>query len=270
LLWAAWIATFSAGCGREVGPGDLVLATTTSVANSGVLDRLLPLYEQDSGRIVRVLQVGSGQALKLFAEGRADAAISHAPSAESRELHNHPGWWYRKIMYNDFVIVGPPADPAGASAASDAVDAMRTIARGNDRFLSRGDSSGTHERERQLWDAAGISPPPGRLIVTGTGMAQTLRVADANGAYTLADRGTYLALAASISLRVLHEGDSRLLNTYAVLADRSNVDGLSFAKWLAEGAGRAHLETFVRDRVIVGFTPWPEGVDGSRPDARPW
>jgi tungstate transport system substrate-binding protein len=100
-------------------------------------------------------------------------------------------------------------------------------------------------------------------------MAQTLRVADANGAYTLADRGTYLALAASISLRVLHEGDPRLLNTYAVLADPSNAGGLAFAKWLAEGAGHAHLETFVRDRVIVGFTPWPKGVDGSRPDARP-
>lgn len=256
-------------CNRASAPRSVVLATTTSVANSGILDRLLPHYRQEMGRAVQVLQVGSGQALQLLGASQADVAISHAPAAEARALEEHPSWWYRKIMFNDFVIVGPTADPAGVAGATDAADAMRRIARSTSRFLSRGDSSGTHERERQLWTVAGESPPADRLIPTGTGMGQTLRAADGTGAYTLTDRGTHTALAGSLALAILFEGDPRLLNTYAVLVDPANAGGLVFAKWLTQGAGRAHLENYVRLGTIVGFTPWPADVDGSRPDARP-
>jgi tungstate transport system substrate-binding protein len=251
-------------CSRADGP--LILATTSSVANSGLLDVVLAAYR---GGTVRPVLVGSGRALEMLAAGSADVVISHAPARETADLAAHPSWTYRKILYNDFLIVGPPEDPAGVAGAGDAVEAMTRIAQSAARFLSRGDESGTHERERDLWAAAGLEPEPARLVVAGAGMGQTLRVAGSTGAYTLTDRGTYEALRESIRLRVLFEGDPRLLNTYAVIADPANEAGAVFARWLSAGAGREVMGEALRAGRVRGFVVWPSGVAGSAPASRP-
>ena len=243
----------------------LVLATTTSVGNSGLLDRLLPEY----GEVVRPVLVGSGRAIEMLASGTADVVISHAPERETAALGEHPGWWYRKILFNDFLIVGPRDDPAGVRQARNALDAMRRIATQGATFLSRGDESGTHERELALWREAGVQPEGERLVVAGAGMGQTLRIASGTGAYTLTDRGTFEALRQSVNLEILHEGDERLLNTYAVLADPARTRGQRFATWLAEGDGQAVLRELVTGEEVRGFSIWPDGADRNRPDAVP-
>jgi tungstate transport system substrate-binding protein len=253
-------------CSRPEPQHPLLLATTTSVANSGLLDRVLPAYQP---RRVRALQVGSGLALDMAATGSADVVISHAPEREARTLKSHPKWFYRKILYNDFLIVGPQSDPAGIKDMTDAAAAMKLILDSGQRFLSRGDESGTHERERQLWAAAGVAGSD-RIVVAGAGMGQTLRIANSTDAYTLTDRGTFEALASSLQLRALVSGDPRLLNTYAVLADSANEPGLAFARWLAEGGGRATLTTVLTSGQVRGFSIWPAERDGTRPDSRPF
>jgi tungstate transport system substrate-binding protein len=260
--WMSGLCALLMACGHATAPG--ILATTTSVANSGLLDRLLPAYD----RPIRVSPVGSGVALGLLARGDADVALTHAPEQEAKALQEHPAWWYRKILYNDFLIVGPPDDPAHVRGSEDAVAAMRRIARAGATFISRGDSSGTHERERKLWDLAGETPAPPHLVVAGAGMGQTLRVASTTDAYTLTDRGTFEALSGSIRSLVLYAGDGRLLNTYAVIADPRNAAGLRFARWLVEGAGRGTLEEIV-PRQVKGFSIWPKGSRQDTPDALP-
>lgn len=253
-----------AACGRVEPP--VVLATTTSLGTAGVLDRVLPAYREET---VRPVLVGSGRALEMLAAGTADVVISHAPAREAAMLRTHPSWYYRKILYNDFLIVGPPDDPAAVAQAADAVDAMLRIAASGATFLSRGDESGTHERERALWAEAGTVPDSSRLVVAGAGMGQTLRVASGAGAYTLTDRGTFQALRSSISLAALHEGDPRLLNTYAVIATPDRERGMAFGRWLAEGPGNDVLRAVVSGGEIRGFTIWPAGSEASRPDATP-
>lgn len=253
-----------AACGRVEPP--VVLATTTSLGTAGVLDRVLPAYREET---VRPVLVGSGRALEMLAAGTADVVISHAPAREAAMLRTHQSWYYRKILYNDFLIVGPSDDPAGVAQAADAVDAMRRIAASGATFLSRGDESGTHERERALWAEAGTAPDSARLVVAGAGMGQTLRVANGAGAYTLTDRGTFQALRSSISLAALHEGDPRLLNTYAVIATPDRERGMAFGRWLAEGAGNDVLRDVVTGGEIRGFTIWPAGSEASRPEATP-
>jgi tungstate transport system substrate-binding protein len=251
----------------HAGPAPVVLATTTSVANSGLLDHVLPAYE---GPTVRTRQVGSGRALEELAAGTANVVISHAPEGEAEMLRRHPGWFYRKVLYNEFLIVGPGNDPANIAGLSDAVTAMKRIAESGQRFLSRGDESGTHERERQLWAATGITPNARQVIVAGAGMGQTLRIASETGAYTLTDRGTFDAFANSLRLRVLVSGDPRLLNTYAVIADPSDEPGIRFARWLSQGDGRRVMAVTLRDGAVRGFTLWPADRNGSQPDARPF
>lgn len=258
------LSLIGAACSRVDAP--VVLATTTSVGNAGLLDRVLLGYERAS---VRPVLVGSGRALEMLASGTADVVISHAPGRERALLKEHPTWWYRKILFNHFLIAGPPEDPADVRGAADAVDGMRRIAASTATFLSRGDESGTHERERELWSAARASPGPARLVVAGAGMAQTLRIAGRTGAYTLTDRGTFLALQGSIALVLLHEGDPRLLNTYCVIADPRNARGAQFARWLAEGPGRELMRRALQSGEIKGFESWPDAADGTTPEARP-
>lgn len=254
----------TAACARNEGP--IILATTSSVGNSGLLDAVLPSYPDGT---VRSVLVGSGRALDMLAGNSADVVISHAPARESAALAAHPDWSYRKILYNDFIIVGPAEDPARVRDATGAVEAMTRIARSDAIFLSRGDESGTHERERELWTAATTAPPAERLVIAGAGMGQTLRIASSSGAYTLTDRGTFQALQGSIGLVVLHQGDPRLLNTYAVIWSPANRPGARFANWLADGNGRDVIAAALRDAKVTGFTPWPDGVDRSKPSARP-
>lgn len=253
-------------------PADpLVLATTTSVGNSGLLDALLPAFEKRHGLPFRVHLAGSGLALRMLDRGEADLVISHAPAAEREALRAHTSWRYRKIMFNDFVIVGPPADPAGVRQAIDASDAMRRIARSRARFLSRGDQSGTHEREAALWKAAGQRPADGLLVVAGAAMGTTLRIASETEGYSLSDRATFLRLAGSLRLAILHEGDEALLNTYSVIVDSGGPrasDAQRFSDWLATGSGRQRVAGYRVDGRQVFFA-WPSGQPNDVPHALP-
>lgn len=197
-------------------PGPLRLATTTSTQDTGLLEVLLPAFEQATGHRVQVVAVGTGKALKLGEHGDADVLLVHAPEAEEAFVAAGFGIERHEVMRNDFLLAGPPDDPAGLSAANGLEDALQRLKRCGRPFLSRGDESGTHVRERQLWALVGGAPPCG--LEVGQGMAATLRMADEKRAYTLTDRGTFLALASSLGLRALFEGDLRLDNVYSVIA----------------------------------------------------
>lgn len=242
-------ATVVIACGPPSPEMTLEIATTTSVQNSGLLDVLLPGYLEATGVTVRVHAAGSGRALQMLEEGLASLVISHAPETERRMLARHPEWVRRPLAYNWFVVVGPPDDPAGVRGAPDAVEVFRRIAVSSAPFVSRGDLSGTHERENALWDAAGVRPPAGRLIVSGRGMAQALRHGDEAQAYTLSDEATFRQLSGGLDLVVLYEGDELLRNVYSVIysedAARPDAPAAAFARWLVEGQGR---------RLVDGFT----------------
>ena len=217
--------------------------------------------------------VGSGLALKMLADGQADVVISHSPAGEEAALRDHPKWDYRKIMFNDFVLVGPPDDPARVKDATNLIDAMRRIAGSAARFISRGDQSGTHEREQQLWARAGAMPSKDRLVVAGAAMGSTLRVTSESGAYTLTDRATFDQLAASLKLVILFEGGSLLLNTYAVVFDPSGpraTEAASFAGWLSDGAGREQIDRYRGKGPTQPFRPWPTGHDRNKPSDTPF
>jgi tungstate transport system substrate-binding protein len=266
--WAVAVALAAlAGCASPSGRGRLDLATTTSVQHSGLLDVLLPSFRERTGIEVRVHAAGSGRALEMLADGIVDLALTHAPDAETRALEAHPQWHYRKIAYNRFLVVGPPDDPAATGRSRDAVDAFTRIAQARAWFVSRGDGSGTHEREQRLWTLAGVTPDPARLIVSGRGMAQALRHADQRRAYTLSDEATFWQFERVLQLATLVQGDDRLLNTYAVVYPESLV-AARFADWLAQDEGR----TVIASYTVAGrsaFTVWPAGCTGTTPAALP-
>ena len=250
-------------CSRP--PESLDIATTTSVQNSGLLEALLPHVPNVA---VRVHAAGSGRALAMLSDGIVDLVISHAPEAEARALSDHPTWTYRKIAYNRFVVVGPRNDPAKVRDATDVVDGFRRMAQAHAIFVSRGDESGTHERERSLWAAAGVRPDQAQLRVSGQGMAVTLRQADEQQGYTLADEATFWQLEQRIGLVPVLEADPRLLNTYAVVYPSSDGTAERFAIWLAQGDGGARIASF-RVQERVAFTIWPAGCPGDVPSALP-
>lgn len=271
-LVAVALALVGAGCARR-SPEPIVLATTTSVGNSGLLDVLLPPFENEVGLRVRVHLVGSGRALRMLERGIADVAISHAPEREEALLREHPGWFYQKLMFNDFVIVGPPADPAGVSGARDPEAAMRRIAGRRVRFVSRGDSSGTHERELMLWRAAGARPDGDALITSGQGMAGTLRVASEMSAYALSDRATFAQIEPAVELKIVYDGGPALLNTYAVVVPQENgrprrSEAAVFGRWLTERRAREIVAAY-RVRGTPAFTVWPDGRAAGSPAAVP-
>lgn len=252
----------------------LVLATTTSVGNSGLLDVLTPALRHDLSIDLRAHLVGSGLSLRMLERGQADISISHAPQLESDMLARHPRWHYRKLMFNDFIIVGPAADPAHVRAAATAAEGMRRIAVGPARFVSRGDRSGTQEREESLWRAAGAHPSGAALLTTGQGMAATLRAANEMNAYTLTDRATFAQLEPVLALKMLLQNDPVLLNTYAVIVPDEGHDASArraaraFATWLATGRGRELIAGF-RVRGTPAFHVWPLDRPGSRPEDQP-
>lgn len=221
----AWLVPlvllFPGGCGtagRQTRT-DVVLATTTSAENSGLLDVILPDFTARTGIRVKVVAVGSGQALALARRGDADIVLSHAPAEEERLVSEGHGLERRVLMHGDFVILGPGTDPAGIKGMRDAAAALARVARSGALFVSRGDDSGTHARERALWEAAGVPPEGPWYISAGAGMSATLRLAAEKGAYTLSDRATYLMTKGRLAdLTVLVEGDGRLRNPYAVIA----------------------------------------------------
>ncbi len=198
----------------------LTLATTTSTQFTGLLDWLHPHFEKRYGAQIHTIAVGTGKALRLGRDGDVDVVLVHAPEAEKKFVSQGYGVNRRRVMFNDFVIVGPRDDPAKISGMGDAADALRRVSARGALWASRGDDSGTHKKEMSLWRAAGILPKGGWYLSLGQGMGYTLRLADEKGAYTLADRGSYLFFAArgKVDLKIVSEGDERLLNPYGVIA----------------------------------------------------
>ena len=253
-----------AACTSRPSP-TLDIATTTSVQNSGLLDYLLPHFAPAQ---VRVHAAGSGRSLEMLADGVVDLVISHAPETEARYLAAHGNWRYRKLAANWFIIVGPREDPGRVGEARDAGEAFRRIAAAAVPFVSRGDQSGTHEREQMLWRVAAVVPPSGRLIVSGRGMALALRHADEINGYTLSDDATFRQLEAQLRLRAFAIADQRLSNTYAVIHPTDNGRAAMFADWLLTGGGRRLISEFRIDGRAA-FTVWPQSCPGDHPTAPP-
>lgn len=206
------------GCGSETEPQRLRLATTTSTENSGLLAVLLPPFERANHAKVDVIAVGTGKALKLGENGDVDVVLVHARAAEDKFIADGFGVGRRDVMHNDFVIVGPKEDPPDLAKARTAAEALKLLADGKVAFVSRGDDSGTHKKEKALWQAAGVEPKGDWYLSAGQGMGAVLRIADEKRACTLTDRGTYLACAGKVDLAVLVEGDDALFNPYGVMA----------------------------------------------------
>ena len=197
---------------------NIILSTTTSTQDSGLLDKLIPIFEKNTGYFVKTIAVGSGQAMAMGKKGEADVLLVHSPAAEKTFVAEGYGINRRLVMHNDFIIVGPPGDPAGIKGMKSAAEAFKKIAASGAIFMSRGDNSGTHAKEKAIWKAVGIKQEGQKWYQqTGLGMGQTLSVAAEKKVYTLADRGTYLALKKNLGLDILVEGDAILLNIYHVI-----------------------------------------------------
>jgi tungstate transport system substrate-binding protein len=196
---------------------NIILSTTTSTQDSGLLDVLVPLFEKQTGYSVKTVSVGTGQALALAAKGDADVALVHAPELEKQYVADGKLLNRRLVMYNDFVIIGPKEDPAKIRTARTAAAALKAIAQMKANFVSRGDNSGTHVLEKSLWKQAGIEPNGSWYIEAGQGMGATLGIANERNGYAITDRGTYLAFAKRVTLPILVEGDRALLNVYSVM-----------------------------------------------------
>ncbi len=219
LLLPVGLGLLLAGCGEHVSrQTTLTLATTTSTRDSGLLEDLLPVFERQTGIAVKVIAVGTGQALELGRRGDADVLLTHAKLAEETFIQEGHGERRIVVMANDFVLLGPREDPARIDESGDVVSALKAIARVGAPFVSRGDRSGTHIKEEQLWEEAGIAPEGEWYLEAGQGMAGTLRVATNKRAYTLSDRSTYLAHRDSLELEIIVQGDTKLRNEYAVIA----------------------------------------------------
>lgn len=204
----------------EAKPGSkgILLATTTSVQDSGLLDLLIPIFERKTGYFVKTIAVGSGQAMAMGMKGEVDVLLVHSPAAEEKFMAEGYGINRRTMMHNDFIIVGPPKDPAKIKGTKLASGAFKKIASAQALFLSRSDHSGTHVKEMEIWKSIGINPEGKRWYhETGLGMGQTLHVTDEKKGYTLSDRGTYLALKKSLGLEILVKGDPNLLNSYHII-----------------------------------------------------
>jgi tungstate transport system substrate-binding protein len=222
--FALLIALGLTACGDDdAGPaeagtdkGQMILATTTSTQDSGLLDELMPRFQDESGCSVKTVAVGSGEALELGEKGDADALLVHSPEAEQAYVDGGHGVSRKAVMHNDFIVVGAENDPAGIEGAGSAAEAFTSIAKAQAPFASRADESGTHTKELSIWEAAGIEPNGSWYIETGQGMAETLTIGSQKQAYTLSDRGTFLATD-NLDSELLVEGGEDLLNPYHVI-----------------------------------------------------
>ena len=218
---------------------EVILATTTSTYDTGLLDVLIPDFQAKTGYVVKPIAVGTGQALAMGERGEADVLLVHAPASERALVAKGAVLDRTLVMHNYYAIVGPPDDPAGIKRGRDAVLALKSIAEAESLFVSRADESGTHKMELSLWAKAGIEPSGSWYQETGQGMGATLNVASEKGGYTLTDRGTFLSLKKNLALETLVEGDPLLLNVYSVMVvnterfSRVNADGgRAFAQYL--------------------------------------
>ena len=234
---------------------EVILATTTSTRDSGLLDYLLPMFEQQTGYKVKMIAVGTGEALKMGQEGNADVLLVHAPASEKTYMEGGYGKERLLVMHNDFIIVGPADDPAKIKSSANSKEAFTAIANAKAIFISRGDDSGTNKAELTLWKSAGITPEGDWYIKTGQGMGDTLRIASEKAGYTLTDRATYLALKDTLNLTILYEGDAALLNIYHVITvnpdkwPKVNYAGaLAFANWLVSPEIQKTIGNFGMDK----------------------
>lgn len=258
-LLATLATAVACGSGGRQG-GRLIIASTTSTEDSGLFDVLIPAFEAaHPGVDAVVVAVGSGEALELGRRRDADVLLVHSPAAESAFIAQSHGHERREVMYNDFVVVGPPSDPAGIRGLGNAANAFARIAEAEATFVSRGDESGTHVRERELWREAGREPAGMWYRDAGQGMGDVLRIASELGAYTLADRGTYQSLAAGLDLEVLVEGDPGLRNVYSVIlvdGARSELAAAAFHAWIRSRAAQALIGEFGAEQFGHSlFTP---------------
>lgn len=233
---------------------DLILATTTSTQDSGLLDVLVPKFEQQTGYKVKTIAVGTGAALAMGEKGEADVLLVHAPKSEKKLVDSGVGINYQLVMHNDFIIVGPAGDPAGIKG-SKTVDAFKMIADKKATFVSRGDDSGTNKKEKDLWNTAGIKPEGSWYQQSGTGMGATLNIASEKQGYTLTDRATYLAQKKNLKLEILLEGDKSLLNIYHVMQvnpekfNKVNKDGgKAFADFMVSPETQKVIGEFGKDK----------------------
>lgn len=229
----------------------LRLATTTSTENSGLLRVILPKFEAWSGQRVHVIAVGTGKAMRLGENGDVDVILVHSRPDEDRFVEQGFGVNRRDVMYNDFVVVGPRADPAGIRGTKDVIAAFRRIAAARATFVSRGDDSGTEKMEKSYWNEAGRRPEGRQYLSVGQGMGEVLTIAGNIGAYTLSDRATYAAYRSKVGLDLLVEGDRRMFNPYGVIAVNparhpgvNHRGAMQFVEWITGAEGR---------RAIAGF-----------------
>ncbi len=223
----------------------IILATTTSTQDSGLLDRLIPLFEKKTGYFVKTIAVGSGQAMAMGQRGEADVLLVHSPSAEEKFVAEGYGVNRKLVMHNDFIIVGPSEDPAKVRGLRSASTSFKKIAFSRALFLSRGDKSGTHLKEEAIWKATGVNPEGQKWYQqTGLGMGQTLSVTSEKKGYTLSDRATFLALKKILGLDILVEGDAILLNVYHVI----EVNPAKWPKVNAQG-GKAFADFIVSKKA---------------------
>lgn len=230
----------------EVTP--LVLASTTSTQDSGLFDVLIPAFTEAYPQYeVKVVAVGTGEALQLGETKDADVLLVHAKADEEQFVVDGFGTERRDVMYNDFIIVGPEGDPAGLADADLASDALALIPDSGASFVTRGDDSGTEKKELKLWDAAGITPEGDWYVSTGQGMGETLRIASEKQAYTLADRATYLSMKDTLELVISYEKSDDLLNQYGVIpiSDATNSEGaMDFTDWITSPEGQTVIEEY--------------------------
>lgn len=235
---------------------NVILATTTSTQDSGLLDVLIPVFEKKTGYFVKTIAVGSGQAMAMGQKGEADVLLVHSPDAEKKFIADNFGMNRRLVMHNDFIVVGPSSDPAKIKGIKSTTEVFKKIAAAQIPFISRGDNSGTHAKEKAIWKAAGLKYEGEKWYQqTGLGMGQTLNVASEKKAYTLADRGTYLALKKRIDLDILAEGDAILLNIYHVIEVNpakfpkvNTVGGKAFADFMVSKEAQDMIKTFGVDK----------------------
>jgi tungstate transport system substrate-binding protein len=226
----------------QMNDRDMILATTTSTQDSGLLDLLVPIFEQQTGFKVKTIAVGTGAALKMGEQGEADVLLVHAPAAEKPLVEKGLAIHRSLVMHNDYILVGPTADPAQIKGTKKAMDALQKIAAAKATFVSRGDDSGTHKMENSLWKVAGFTPKGGWYQQSGSGMGQTLKIASEKNGYTLTDRATYLAFRKHLHLDLLLEGDPPLMNIYHVM----QVNPAKFGKVNGPG-GKAFVDFMVSE-----------------------
>jgi tungstate transport system substrate-binding protein len=262
-LAALFIAVMLAALAASDEPRPITVASTTSTQNSGLFEYLLPKFTAETGIEVRVVAVGTGQAIRLATNGDADVLLVHHPASERKFVADGLGLARHPVMHNDFVLVGPAADPAGIRGMADVAVALRRIGDSEQVFVSRGDDSGTHKKELELWRAAAFDPRPASgawYRESGSGMGTTLNTASAMGGYTLTDRASWVSFGNKAGLQLLVEGDTRMHNPYSIIVVNPArhphvhaVEAQAFADWLTAEGGQQAIAAYRVDGQQLFF-----------------